>query len=404
MKNLSLIILSSFFSLALSACSQALTGKAYQESEHLPRVDEVKTLADMTSAAFEWDSKGSESIDGFHIYRGVEGEPEMKVVATIKDKYATHFVDTDLEPNTTYNYMVKTYTDKGYISANGALIGIRTSDRIAPLPFAQSITALPNRIKLIWRPHPDARVSAYVIERAKENGEFKTLAEVKNRLSAEYIDDGLKPNQKFSYRIRAKSADGVLSQPSEVLEATTRALPPRVEFVLASMKSPRKITVSWEKVEFAEFSHYRVYSSSSKYLPFTLLAKVRGTKYDDIINEPGQTRYYKVSAVDRDGLEGEKTETAVLGKTLEAPKAPKITEATSSTSGIFLAWQGGDERAVKFIVKRYGGSGDMVFREIKSTQYTDSSALSGTKYSYEVLAVDAYDIESKPSEKVNLSR
>lgn len=404
MKNLGLIILSSFFSLMISACSTSFGAKEYQQSEYLPRIDEVKILTDMTSVAFEWESKGGESIDGFHIYRGVEGEPEMKAIATIKDKYATHFVDTGLEPNTSYQYMVKSYTDKGYISANGALITARTQDRISPLPFAQSITALPSRIKLIWRPHPDVRVSGYVIERASENGEFKELAELKNRLSAEYIDDGLKPNQSFRYRIRAKSADGVLSVPSEVLEATSRALPPRVEFVLATTKSPRKITISWEKVNTKDFSHYRVYSSSSKYLPFTLLAKVRGTKYDHIINEPGETRYYKVSAVDKDDLEGEKTDLAVLGKTLEAPKAPTITDAASVSGGVFLAWQSGDDRAVKFIIKRSGGSGEMVFREIKANNYTDSSALSGVKYSYEVLAVDAYDIESKASKKVSLTR
>ncbi len=404
MKNFQRLISSAFLALFLSACSLVNAQKELQVSEHLPRIDSVQTISDMTSIAFEWESQAQHDIKGFYLYRGADGEPEMKHIATIEDKYQTHFVDRGLQPSTKYFYTMKTYNDTGYISAKGATIEARTAERVAGLPFVQSIKGLPHKIKLIWRPHPDVRVNAYVIERAKENGEFKVLAEVKNRLSAEYIDDDLKPNQLFRYRVSAKTFDGVLSKPSEVMSATTKALPPRVEYVSATTKTARKIIVSWEKREIKDFSHYKVYASSSKYLPTTLLAKVRGNKYEHIINEAGETRYYKVSAVDTDGLESELQETAVLGRTLEAPKAPQITNAFFSEAGVELEWKNNDARAVKYIVKRYGGSGDMVFREIKELKFKDGSAAAGQKYSYEVIAVDGNDLESKPSDRVNLGR
>ena len=147
-----------------------------------------------------------------------------------------------------------------------------------------------------------------------------------------------------------------------------------------------------------------MYSSISKLLPFTLLAKVRNNRYEDIINEAGESKYYKITAVDKDGLESLMQDTAVLGKTLEAPKAPTITNSLFSEEGVELSWKSNDTRAIKFIIKRYGGGGDMVFREIKEQNFTDNSIVSGQKYSYEVIAVDSNDIESKPSARVSVGK
>lgn len=401
MKKLHLIISSVALTLVFSACS--LTNKQLQISEYLPRVEKVQTISDMTSIAFEWESKYNEDIQGFYIYRGTDSETEMTLIATLKDKYQTHFVDTNLKPNTEYFYSIKTYNNSGYISKSEA-IKVQTSERIATMPFVESIKDLPKRIKLIWRPHPDVRVSSYVIERAKDNDEFKVLTEVKNRLSAEYIDNNLKADENFRYRVFAKTADGVYSQPSRVVSATTKALPPKVDYVSASTNVARKIVITWKGVEVKDFAHYRVYSSVSKFLPFTLLAKVQGNKYEDIINEAGKSQYYKITAVDKDGLESPMPNTAVLGKTLEAPKAPSITGSNLTQNGVELVWKSNDNKAVKFIVKRYGGSGNMAFREIKEQRFSDNSIVSGEKYSYEVIAVDINDLESKPSSKISIGK
>lgn len=404
MKKFHLIISSIALMLVFNACSSVFSGKQLQVSQHLPKVENVQTISDMTSIAFEWESKYDESIKGFYVYRGTEAEPEMKHIATIKDKYQTHFVDSGLKPNTRYFYSIKTYNDAGYISASGKTIEAKTSERIAAMPFVESIEGLPKRVKLIWRPHPDVRVSSYVVERAGEDKKFKVLAEVKNRLSAEYIDDNLKADQNFQYRVLAKTFDGVYSQPSRVMSATTKALPRAVEYVSATTNVARKIIVSWDSVEVKDFAHYRVYSSISKFLPFTLLAKVQNNSYEDVINDAGESRYYKITAVDKDGLESPMPKSAVLGKTLEAPKAPKISSANLGANSVELVWQSNDSRGVKYIVKRYGGSGDMVFREIKEQKFTDTSIVRGQKYSYEVIAVDSNDIESKPSGRVSVGK
>ena len=94
---------------------------------------------------------------------------------------------------------------------------------------------------------------------------------------------------------------------------------------------------------------------------------------------------------------------ATLGKTLEAPKNPSIISANLTQNGLVLEWKSNDDRAVQYMVKRYGGGADMVFREITETTLTDSSVVFGQKYSYEVIAIDSNDLESKPSAKISVA-
>ena len=58
--------------------------------ENLPTVENIKTIGATTSVGLEWPSYASnEAVTGFYLYRSTMDENEMKLVANIKDKYAT---------------------------------------------------------------------------------------------------------------------------------------------------------------------------------------------------------------------------------------------------------------------------------------------------------------------------
>lgn len=42
-----------------------------------------------------------------------------------------------------------------------------TAPRLEAVPFVQAVTNLPNRIKLIWRPHPDFRLILILLKEPK---------------------------------------------------------------------------------------------------------------------------------------------------------------------------------------------------------------------------------------------
>ena len=406
MRRFHLSICLASLTLLFSACSVAelTTPKQTQLNESLPKVQSLKSISDLSNVAFEWEPLYSENIQGFYLYRSSEKEPQMKLVATIKDKFQTHYVDTKLESGTKYQYMMKTFNEQGHFSEEGQVIEIATQPRPEPLAFVQAITNLPERIKLIWRPHTDLRVNAYIIEKKKvEDKKFAKIGEVKNRLSAEFIDE-VKANENFLYRVSALTFDGVQSEPSEVLNSTSKALPPEITHLSASNDLNGKIMLSWDSPVYEDFSYFKIYATSSSFLPFTLLAKTDKNSYEDIVQGAGESKQYKITMVDKDGLESPMPKKGVEGKTLGLPASPSIILAQITSEGIVLEWVDNDNRAVEYEVKRYGGEQNAVFKGIKEKRLRDIKALAGVEYSYEVIAIDELGQRSAPSSKVKAAQ
>ncbi|EML8170495.1 fibronectin type III domain-containing protein [Campylobacter upsaliensis] len=406
MRRFHLSICLASLTLLFSACSVAelTTPKQTQLNENLPKVQSLKSISDLSNVAFEWEPLYGENIQGFYLYRSSEKEPQMKLVATIKDKFQTHYVDTKLESGTKYQYMMKTFNEQGHFSEEGQVIEIATQPRPEPLAFVQAITNLPERIKLIWRPHTDLRVNAYIIEKKKvEDKKFAKIGEVKNRLSAEFIDE-VKANENFLYRVSALTFDGVQSEPSEVLNSTSKALPPEITHLSASNDLNGKIMLSWDAPVYEDFSYFKIYATSSSFLPFTLLAKTDKNSYEDIVQGAGESKQYKITMVDKDGLESPMPKKGVEGKTLGLPASPSIILAQITSEGIVLEWADNDNRAVEYEVKRYGGDQNAIFKGIKEKRLRDIKALAGVEYSYEVIAIDELGQRSAPSSKVKAAQ
>ncbi|MBZ7946024.1 fibronectin type III domain-containing protein [Campylobacter sp. RM9939] len=401
---LSILILL-FNACSVSQVSNTESSKEVLINESLPKMDNIKTLSDMSNIAFEWEPLYDDNIQGFYLYRCSDEDPQFKLIATIKDKFQTHYVDTNLKPNTKYYYKMRSFDNQGHLSEDGKIFEVSTMPRLEAIPYVQAITNLPNRIKLIWRPHPDLRVNSYIIERSKSNEDnFKKIAEVQNRLSAEYIDKDLKPNENFNYQIIAVSFDGIKSEPSQVLNSTSKALPPEVQNLNASSDASNKIILTWDAPNYKDFSYYKVYSTSSSFLPYTLIAKTDKNSYEDLVEGSDKTKYYKVTMVDVDGLEGPMPKNGVEGKTLGISSSPSIILAQSTPEGINLEWVDGDSRAVEYEVRRYGGEQNAIFKGIKEKKLKDIKALPGVEYSYEVIAIDSAGLRSEPSKRVKAAQ
>lgn len=368
-------------------------------NNNLPTISSFNTISDMTQIAFEWERSSNESVVGYYLYRAKSGD-ELKKVATIKDRFSTHYVDTGLEPNTSYQYAMATYDKTGASSPKGTVYELRTQGTLKGVEFVQVISNLPGRAKIIWAPHDDGRVAGYEIQKSPDNKEWSKIAEVKGRLSAEYIDSDLKPNESYNYRVLAKTTDGVLSEPSTAGSATTKALPLAVENLQATSDQPKKIVLTWQGSTNEDFKHYAIYSARASFLPAMKIATTQDTRYEDLINDNGAVRYYQVTAVDKDGLESTKQKDSIKGQTLPAPAAPVISMANANASGVDLAW-GSVNGASKYIIYRSSKAGDARY-ETSETRFYDSNIISGNAYEYEVRAVDSYGLESSSSQSIKV--
>lgn len=385
--------------IVLTGC---ITTKTTQINPDLPTMSGLKTISDMTEIAFEWPLMADANISGYYLYRSNPNDNHhLNVIAKLNDKFTTHYVDSNLAPATEYLYELRTYDELGNISGEGQRISVSTQPLIESVSFIQAIYGLPNKIKVLWRPHPDLRVASYILEKSSLSSDrWHEVARINGRLNVEYIDNDVKAGQNYRYRILVKTCNGIVSAPSKVVDAQAKALPNMVMNLNASVNLPKKILLTWEPNSNEDFDHYAIYRATNEIFPMTKIATTIDVAYEDLVNDNGVNYYYKVTAVDKDGLESPRQNAPVVGSTLSAPKEPVFNYARFNDSAIELSWNiSSDSRAVKYKITKSSKQGQDIIYDVVGQSYSDFNIQRGVEYTYKIQAIDEYGIESKYSKK-----
>ena len=361
----------------------------------------------MKSIALEWNSITDKRVRGIYLYKVALDVNNTKkdttdYLDTIDNRFSTHYLDTDIKPNSRYTYYFKTYSENAE--------GLQSKTIIAQSkPILDSVTWLhvakdmPRSAKIIWRPHTNKLVNGYEIQRRTlEEKKFETIVKLKNRLRVEYIDNDLKDKHTYIYRIRALTYNNIVSKPSKEMRVTTKALPSQVLNIKATTDRPKAIFISWEKTKIKDFSNYRVYRSKKLEGGYKLIAEITKNRYTDKIQEDGMTYFYRVSTIDKDLLESKHNLHSAQGVTLVKPSTPVMIEAKVLKGKVILKWSKTDERTKSYIVsKRYKKSMfDEVIDEfdgITTTVFEDSKIKPSTVYYYKIYSVDKNNIRSDES-------
>lgn len=376
----------------------------------LPKISLTKsaTKSDMKSIALEWKKLKIKRVKGIYIYRESLDEnltTDDAYLDTINNRYSTHYLDVDVKPGHRYKYYFVTYS----VDAQGER---SESYQVATKPILGSVTwiyaasNMPKSAKVIWRPHTNKLVRAYEIHRKTlDEDKWKIVARVDGRLSAEYIDLELKDNYTYQYHVRAITYNGITSKPSKIVKSVTKELPLSITNITASNNIPRKIRLTWDKSNTKDFSHYNVYRSKQADGSYTHLVKVSNNVFEDIIEKNGAKYFYKVSAVDKDGLESVLQENSTQGTSLSKPLPPAVVDAVLVDNKVVLKWKKNDLRVKSYVVlKKYDdGLFNKVideFKDIRTIEFEDTNIKDGTTYYYQVLSVDKNLIESEPSIEV----
>lgn len=372
-------------------------------------------IVDMNSVALEWSKINDRRVSGVYIYRQKidpanpsSGSSGDGYYDKVKSRFITHYLDRDITPDTQYNYSFKTFSEDAE-SVMSDVVPVRSLPLLDSVSWIHSINSMPRSAKIIWRPHSNEKVKAYIIERKTlEDEKWKKLDTVYGRLSAEYIDTDLLDNHVYKYRIKVVTYDGIISKPSEEVKVVTKPLPQTVLNIIATNNMPKQIGVSWDKTNVKDFLNYNVYRSDNVDYGYELIAKTKDSSYLDDVKEDGKYYFYRVSAVDKDGLESEHEKQSIQGMSLPKPEAPSLSEAVLVDNKIKLKWSSNDSRIKSFIVmkKTHEGWFDVVkdeFVDIKGNTFTDSAIAPETTYYYKVVGVDEYAIKSKPSMEVKFT-
>jgi len=366
-------------------------------------------FADINAIAFEWESIKEERVKGFYIYKAMKDSNLTKsdYYDTVNSRFSTHYVDRNIEPDTKYSYYFKTFSDKAE-SQKTAPIYVNSLPVMESVSWIHSIQNMPRSAKILWRPHTNQKVKAYIIERRtlKEDA-WSEIATLEGRLNAEYIDVDLQDNTVYMYRVKVLTFDNITSTPSQMVKVVTKELPAEVTNIVATKDVPRKIELTWDKSTAKDFSLYYVYRSEKVDGSYTLVAKLHNNIFVDKIEEDAKEYFYRVSVVDVDELESKYKEKTIQGKTLSKPKTPAILEAKIIQNRVELVWSKADQRAVSYVLLKVSRKGwfekvSQEIRGIKTEQYRDTNIEPNTTYYYQVFAVDVNSIRSQPTLQVEL--
>lgn len=389
----------------MSGCAMEGFGAREALSDELPRVGAMRSIADVSSVAFEWDLVNDSRVDGYYLYRKETSDVEFLRVGRVDSRFGAHYVDRGLKPNTQYLYKIITYNKaSNTISHDSDVIEVQTLS-LAPLLFAKAMSGYPRKIKVLWAPHADPRVSGYVIER-EDRGEWRSVGEVDSRLLVEYLDTELEDGKEYQYRVIPRTHDKVLGTPSEILHASTKPKPPIVTGIKATTELPKRIELAWNPSRQSDVISYKLYRSTRDDRGFSEHATLKGeTQFNDVIDADGREYFYKVSAVDTDGIESLLQELPVKGRTLPLPVAPIIEYARIENEQVVLRWAATDPRGMEYVVYKHEGSlfgKSERFISVKELQFYDREVSAGEKYRYCVASVDENGLESKCSEEIIL--
>ena len=393
--------------LGLSGCNNDQLSPPSLQSEkidpNLPAIELTQKglVSDMTEIAFEWKPLANIEVEGIKVYRSEADGKKTYLHATINNRYATHYVDLDVKPNQKFIYSFRTFKGNS-ISLKAKRIEVYSKPILPSVSWIYARSGLPQMAKILWRPHPSQRVIYYIIERKTiQSNKWEEIAKIKGRLQVEYIDKNLKNRSNYWYRIKVETYDGIVSNPSKVVEVVTRPLPPIVTGIEATQNLPHQIFLKWDKSNYKDFERYYVYRATNKEGHYELVAKLYNNHFTDKIDEDGVQYFYKVAQVDKDGLESNKDGVIVMGSTLGKPLAPTFSSVHFDGSKIFIKWIKVDPRTKSYILEKITKSG--LFNTTKSniktmrTEYIDTAIVPKSTYTYKVYAVDQNGLISKPS-------
>lgn len=211
----SILILWVLSLILFNGCGAVKGLMTYGTDPALKTVTPQQVLPKRNSVGFEWEKIEDHRIHGINIYRSdiSQNRNEFLRIGTIGNRYATHFVDTHVQPENTYRYAFSTFSF-GKESERSAPIEVRTLPTFSAVTFVKAYRVAPSVVKLLWKPHSNPSISSYIIERSVNGSEWEFVSQVEGQLMVEYIDTFVRSGETYSYRVIAQSYDKIRAYPS----------------------------------------------------------------------------------------------------------------------------------------------------------------------------------------------
>jgi titin len=311
---------------------------------------------------------------------------------------ATSYADTNLSPNTVYNYRVSAINNYGIGVPSVTLAAATTYGPPTYAPDLVTATAVSSsEVDLSWSAvTANPAVTGYKIERESPiGGGFTTIVANTGSTATSYANTNLSPNTAYNYRISAINSGGAGLPSAKTAAATTLSVPapypPSSPTNLTAVAaSSSVINLSWTAAQSdSAITGYRIERDFGG--GFTTILANSGssaTSYSDVNLSPGITYMYRVSAANVYGMSNP-SRTAVAA-TPVPPAAPQGAKAVAGDGQATVTW------LPPYYAVTGGITGYLISGTPSSSASVGSSTLSatitgltnGVVYSFSVSAVN----------------
>ena len=362
-------------SVGTSGYSNIVSGKAKTAAPAAPSV----TIGNSSTGKPQLTWKAVSGAVKYEVYRSTRQNSGYSLLGTTT---STSYVNTGASTGTTYYYRVKAVNRNGMASGYSNIVSGKAK---AAAPAAPSVTAgnsSTGKPRLTWKAVSGA--TSYRVFRSESRGTGYSLLGTTS--STSYVNTGAAAGKTYYYRVKAVNRDGMASGYSNIVSGKAKAAAPAAPSVTAGNSSTGKPRLTWKAVSGA--TSYRVLRSESRGTGYRLLGTTSSTSYVNTGAAAGKTYYYRVKAVNRDGMASAYSNIVSGKATLPAPV---LNIGLSVSSGKpMLAWDavpGATSYRIYRSTSR--GTGYNLLATTTSTSYVNTSAAKGTTYYYRVKACNA---------------
>ena len=270
-----------------------------------PVPEEFKAVGGLVKKVeLTWKASTAEEVAGYKLYGAKEKEGELLLLKTLPGRQSDRFTDDSrgydkLEDGMAYRYRLTSYNRVEVESVAAPAVIARTKPRPEKVSGLQGEGAKAKAVPLRWSSNPEKDIVLYHLFRAGESGDFERIA--KPRETA-YLDQGLKDNALYRYRLQAEDKDGLLSDYSETISVRTKvrpAIPGGANGGIADGKA----VLTWKEAAEPDVAHYTVYEK--RLFGMDKIATVREARFSEVAPPKGKAKVYLITVTDRDGLESD---------------------------------------------------------------------------------------------------
>jgi uncharacterized protein (DUF1800 family)/fibronectin type 3 domain-containing protein len=364
-------------------------------SPELPAAPSISATPGNAQVGLSWAAVGGAT--SYNLYRATSSGGQSST-PTRTGLTGTSYTDPGLTNGTTYFYKLAAVNANG----EGAKSNEANAKPVAPeLPAAPSLSATPGNAEVTLNWGAVAAATSYNLYRSTSSGGQGNSAYKTGLTGTTYKDTGLTNGTTYYYKLAAVNANGTGEKSNEANAKPAAPPVPTAPTGFTATAGDTKVTLNWTVVGGA--TSYNLYRSTTSggQGETPVMTGILTPPFVDTGLVNNTTYYYKVAAVNANGVGAKSSQASAKPVPPPIPGAPSGFTAVPGNGVITLNWSS-TTNATSYNLYRgtkSGQTGDTPFMSgITALTFLDTALTNGTTYYYKLAAVGVSGIGTKTAQ------